>query len=253
MNANLDATVENSGLEFTLRTVNFQRKDFEWTTNFNLSISRNKLISYPGLESSTNANRFVVGQPINIIKVYNYIGMNPTTGVYEFEDVNGDGVITSIDDRTQIADLSPDFFGGFQNNFKYKNLQLDFLFQFVKQESFGPTPGVPGTPVNQLASVSNSDGQQPFTSGVNGDIINAYYRYALSTGNIEDASYVRLKNISLTYDLPLEKRTGVRCQLYLQGQNLLTFTNYSNGDPEFKFSNFLPPLKVYSAGVKLTL
>ena len=123
----------------------------------------------------------------------------------------------------------------------------------MKQESFGPTPGVPGTPVNQLASVSNSDGQQPFTSGVNGDIVNAYYRYALSTGNIEDASYVRLKNISLTYDLPLKMNKGVRCQLYLQGQNLLTFTNYSNGDPEFKFSNFLPPLKVYSAGVKLTL
>ncbi|MFV8339369.1 SusC/RagA family TonB-linked outer membrane protein [Flavobacterium sp. LB3P21] len=253
LNANLDATVENSGLEFTLRTVNFQRKDFEWTTNFNISASRNKLVSYPGLESSTNANRYVVGQPINIVKVYNYTGMNPTTGVYEFEDVNGDGVITSIGDRTQIADLSPDFFGGFQNNFKYKNLQLDFLFQFVKQESFGPTLGVPGTPVNQLASVSNTDGQQPFTSGVNGDIINAYYRYALSTGNIEDASYVRLKNISLTYDLPLKMSKGVRCQLYLQGQNLLTFTNYSNGDPEFKFSNFLPPLKVYSAGVKLTL
>ncbi|NMH24237.1 TonB-dependent receptor [Flavobacterium sp. SE-s27] len=253
LNANLDATVENSGLEFTLRTVNFQRKDFEWTTNFNISVSRNKLVSYPGLESSTNANRYIVGQPINIIKVYNYTGINPTTGVYEFEDVNGDGVITSLGDRAEIVDLSPDFFGGLQNNFKYKNLQLDFLFQFVKQETFGVTPGVPGTAVNQLASVSNSDGQQPLTSGVNGDIINAYYRYALSTGNIEDASYVRLKNISLTYDLPLKKSKGVRCQLYLQGQNLLTFTNYSNGDPEFKFSNYLPPLKVYSAGVKLTL
>lgn len=253
LNANLDATVENSGLEFTFRTVNFQRKDFEWSTNFNIAVSKNKLVSYPGLESSTNANRFVVGEPINIIKVYNYIGMNPTTGVYEFEDVNGDGVITSLGDRTQIADLSPEFFGGLQNNIKYKNLQLDFLFQFVKQEAFGPTPGVPGTAVNQLAKVSNSDGQQPFTSGSNGDLINAYFRYAQSTGNIEDASYMRLKNISLTYDLPLKMIKGVRCQLYLQGQNVLTFTNYSNGDPEFKFSNYLPPLKVYSAGLKLTL
>ncbi|MBP2284814.1 TonB-linked SusC/RagA family outer membrane protein [Flavobacterium sp. CG_23.5] len=253
LNANLDATVQNNGLEFTLRTVNFQCMDFEWTTNFNISVNSNKLVSYPGLESSTNANRYVVGEPINIVKVYNYIGMNPTTGVYDFEDVNGDGVITSLGDRTQIADLSPDFFGGLQNQFTYKNLQLDFLFQFVKQETFGATPGVPGTPVNQLTSVSNPDGQQPFTTGLNGDIINAYYRYALSTGNIEDASYLRLKNISLTYNLPLKMSKGVRCQLYLQGQNLLTFTNYSNGDPEFKFSNLLPPLKVYSAGVKLTL
>lgn len=253
LNANLNATVANNGLEITLRTLNLQRKDFEWTTNFTISSNRNKLVSYPGLASSSNANRFVLGQPINIIKVFNYTGMNPTTGVYEFEDVNGDGVITSIGDRTHIADFTPDFFGGLQNNFKYKNLQLDFLFQFVKQEAFGPTPGVPGTAVNQLASVSNGDGQQPFTSGMNGDIITAYFRYALSTGNIEDASFVRLKNISLTYDLPLEKKTGMRCQLYLQGQNVLTFTKYSNGDPEFKFSNYLPPLKVYSAGVKLTL
>ncbi len=253
LNANLAASVENSGLEFTLRTLNFQRKDFEWSTNFNIALNRNKLVSYPGLESSTNANRFVVGQPTNIIKVYNYTGMNPVTGVYEFEDVNGDGAITSVGDRTRVADFTPDFFGGLQNNFKYKNLQLDFLFQFVKQEAFGRTPGVPGTAVNQLASVGSDAGQQPFTSGVNGTIINAYFRYGLSNGNIEDASFVRLKNISLTYDLPLEKRTGIRCQLYLQGQNLLTFTNYSNGDPEFKFSNYLPPLKVYSAGVKLTL
>lgn len=253
LNANLDATVDNSGLEITLRTVNLQRKDFEWTTNFNFSINRNELVSYPGLESSSNANRFVVGQPINIIKVFNYTGLNPTTGVYEFQDVDGDGIITSIGDRTSIADFAPDFFGGLQNNLKYKNLQLDFLFQFVKQEAFGPTPGVPGTAVNQLASVSNGNGQQPFTSGNNSDLINAYFRYGLSTGNIEDASFVRLKNISLTYDLPLKMSNRVRCQLYLQGQNVLTFTKYTNGDPEFKFSNYLPPLRVFSAGVKLTL
>lgn len=252
LNANLDATVQNSGLEVTLRTTNFQNKDFDWTTHFNISANRNRLISYPGLESSTYANTYVVGQPINIIKVYNYTGMNPTTGVYEFEDVNGDGLLTSLDDRASIADLSPKFFGGLQNQFRYKKLHFDFLFQFVKQDAFGPSPGVPGTAVNQLASVSNASSQQPYTVGVNGPVINAYYRYALSTGNIQDASFIRLKNISLTYDLPLPPQAGIKCQLYLQGQNLLTFTNYTNGDPEFKFSNYLPPLKVYSAGVQLT-
>ena len=252
LNANLDATVQNSGLEFTLRTVNFQHKNFEWTTNFNISASRNKLVSYPGLESSTYANTYVVGQPINIIKVYHYTGMNATTGIYEFEDVNGDGTITSLGDRKTIADLSPRFFGGLQNQFKYKGLQLDFLFQFVKQQAFGPMPGVPGTAVNQLASVSDATAQQPYTAGVNGDVTTAYYRYGLSDGNFQDASYVRLKNISLTYDLPLNYTHGVRCQLYLQGQNVLTFTNYSNGDPEFKFGGYLPPLKVFTGGMKLT-
>lgn len=250
--ANLDATLENSGLEFTLRTVNFTREHFEWTTNFNISINRNKLISFPGLESSTYANTYVVGQPINIIKLYHYIGMNPTTAVYQFEDVNGDGTISSIADRQTLADLSPRYFGGLENQFQYKGVQLNFLFQFVKQEAFGALPGVPGTGVNQLASVSDSAAQQPYTAGSNGAIINAYYRYGLSDGAVQDASYIRLKNISLTYDLPFKVGDRLRCQLYWQGQNLLTFTNYTNGDPEFKFGGYLPPLKVNAVGVKLT-
>lgn len=252
LNSNLDATVQNTGLEFTLRTINIQNKNFEWTTNFNISANRNELISYPGLESSTYANTYVVGQPINIIKLYNYTGMNPTTGVYEFEDVNGDGLITSIADRKTIVDLSPRYFGGLQNQIRYKSLLLDFLFQFVKQEAFGALPGVPGLAINQLASVSDSSSQQQYTVGLNSNVINGYNRFGSSNGAIEDASFVRLKNISLSYDLPLRISEGIRCQLYFQGQNVLTFTNYTNGDPEFKFSNYLPPLKVYSAGVKLT-
>lgn len=250
--ANLDATVENSGLEFTLRTINFSREHFEWTTNFNISINRNKLISFPGLESSTYANTYVVGQPINIMKLYHYITMNPTTGIYQFEDVNGDGTISSIADRHTLANLSPRYFGGLENQFQYKGVQLNFLFQFVKQEAFGALPGVPGTGVNQLASVSDSAAQQPYTAGSNGAIINAYYRYGLSDGAVQDASYIRLKNISLTYDLPFKVGDRLRCQLYWQGQNLLTFTNYTNGDPEFKFGGYLPPLKVNAVGVKLT-
>ena len=252
LNSNLAATVQNSGYEFTLRTLNIQRKHFDWSTNFTLSTSRNELLSYPGLESSTNANRYLVGSPITITKLYHYTGMNPTTGVYEFEDVNGDGVLTSLDDRKTIVDFSPAFFGGLQNQFSYKNLHLDFLFHFVKQETFGVSPGVPGTPVNQLASVSDVSTQQPYTAGSNGDVLTAYSRFSVSDGNIVDASFIRLKNISLTYDLPLTLTKGIGCQLYMQGQNLLTFTNYANGDPEFKFSNYLPPLKVYAMGVKLT-
>ncbi|MNQ46370.1 Ferrienterobactin receptor precursor [compost metagenome] len=253
LNANLDATVQNSGLEITLRSVNFQGKGFQWTTNFNISVNRNKLISYPDLESSTNASKYVVGEPVNILKVYHYTGMNANTYVYEFEDMNNDGVITAIGDRNKTADLSPKYFGGLQNQLRYKNLQLDFLFQFVKQQTFGASPGVPGSAMNQLADLGNSSIQQPYTTGGNSNIVTAYYRYAISDANIDDASYVRLKNISLTYDLPLKLSKDVRCQLYLQGQNLLTFTNYTNGDPEFKFSGYLPPLKLICAGVKLSL
>jgi TonB-linked SusC/RagA family outer membrane protein len=250
--ANLNATVQNSGVEVTLRMENVRTKDFSWTTNFNIAASKNKLLSYPGLESSPYATTYVVGQSINIIKLYHYTGMNPASGLYEFQDANGDGAITSIADRQTVADLSPKYFGGLQNQLKYKGLQLDFLLQFVKQENFGAIPGVPGTAVNQLASVSNAATQQPYTAGSNGDVINAYYRYGLSDGALQDASYIRLKNVSLTYDVPTSLTKGLRCQVYLQGQNVLTFTRFTYGDPEFKFSRFLPPLKVFTVGAKLT-
>lgn len=252
LNGNLDATVENSGLEFTLRTLNFKRKHFEWLTSFNLSVNRNRLLSYPGLETSTYANLYVVGEPTTIIKLYHYTGMNATTGAYEFEDVNGDGVINAAGDRKTVGDLTPKYFGGFQNQFTYKQLQLDFLFQFVKQQTFTSLSGVPGIAVNQLASVLDDANLQPFTAGSNSALTTAYSRYVLSDGAIRDASYIRLKNISLTYTLPLPSSTTIGCQLYAQGQNLLTFTKFKEGDPETKVTNILPPLKVFTVGMKLT-
>lgn len=127
INANLDATIENSGVEFTLRTLNLDRKDFKWSTNFNISASRNKLISFPGLEGSTYSNRYIIGESTSIVKVYHYTGVNPETGLYEVEDANGDGMITSLGDKETVADLTPEYFGGLQNQFQYKNWQLDFL------------------------------------------------------------------------------------------------------------------------------
>ena len=252
LSANLDATVENTGYECTLRTENIASTDFKWSTGFNISINRNKLLSFPGLKGSSYANTFVIGEPITITKVYHYLGMNPETGIYEFEDSNGDGVITSNGDRQKVADLSPKFFGGLENQLQYKNFQLDFLFQFVKQEAFGSYPGAPGTFVNQITAVGNAETQQPYTAGINSDVLTAYSRFSLSDGAIQDASYIRLKNISLTYDLPLKSTNNLRCQLFVQGQNVLTFTNYKFGDPEFKLSTmYLPPLKVYTAGIKL--
>ncbi|MGQ7944150.1 SusC/RagA family TonB-linked outer membrane protein [Flavobacterium sp. WC2509] len=249
---NLDATVQNSGLELTLRTINLTREHFEWSSSFNISFNRNKLISYPNLASSTNANTYVVGEPISITKVFHYTGMNPTTGIYEFTDMNGDGLTTTLGDKQALANLSPKYFGGLENHFKYKGAQLDFLFQFVKQEAFAPQPGVPGGMQNQLESVGDSATQQPYTAGKNSNAVTAYFRYATSDGAVEDASYIRLKNISLTYDLPLKVSQGIRCQVYWQGQNLLTFSHYSNGDPEFKFGGYLPPLRVNAVGVKVS-
>lgn len=257
LNANLGATVENRGFEVTLRTINIDGNDFKWTTNANLSANRNRLLAFPGLDSSPYATLYEIGRSLNIYKLYHFTGMDTTTGIYQFADANGDGVISAPGDRQAIADMTPGYFGGVQNSFTCKSWQFDFLFQFVKQQAMGYFPGIPGTAVNQPASVANAWQQpgdsatyQPYTAGGNSEAVTAYYRYAQSDAAIVDASYIRLKNISLAYDVPGLK--GIKCRLYLQGQNVLLFTPYKLGDPEFKLANFMPPLKVWSAGMQLS-
>ncbi|RUT71533.1 SusC/RagA family TonB-linked outer membrane protein [Flavobacterium cupreum] len=260
VNANLDATVENTGIELTLRTLNIDHKNFDWTSNFNISASKNKLISFPGLEASTYANNYVIGSSLNITKVFHYTGLNTQTGIYEFEDVNGDGLITADKDRKTVADLTPQYFGGIQNQFRFKNLQLDFLFQFVKQKNYDYIANVPaGAFYNQTAAMTNSWQQsgdntpyQQSTTGTNGEAVTSFYNYRSSDAAIVDGSYIRLKNISLSYDLPLKMDKNLKCRLFFQGQNLMTFTSYKGGDPEFKYAGYLPPLKMYTVGVQLT-
>jgi TonB-linked SusC/RagA family outer membrane protein len=261
INANLNATVQNSGVEFTLRTLNFDSGNFKWTTNFNSAASRNKLVAFPGLEGSTYSNRYVIGESTSIVKTYQFKGVNPQTGLYEVEDVNKDGVINTLGDKKNIVDLTPQYFGGLENLFHYKNWQLDFLFQFVKQQNYDYNPNGPGGNglINQQTAMvdawQKAGDQAPFqmnTSGRNGNAVTAFYNYVDSDALIVDASYIRLKNIALSYDLPLHIPKGVHCKLSLLGQNILTFTPYKGGDPEFKYTGYLPPLKIITAGIQLT-
>lgn len=260
INANLGATVENRGMEFTLRTENIQAKEFEWTTSLNISMLRNELIAFPGLAASTFANTYVIGEPVTIAKVFHYTGIDPQTGLYTFEDVNGDGVITSDKDRRAVADLTPDFFGGIQNQLRYGPWSLDFLFQFSKQKNYDYDAGVPaGQMYNQRNDADRAwdpfgaPGQyQRLTAGGNSAAVQSYYNYTASDAVITDASYIRLKNIALSYKLPSHFIEGVGCRLYAQAQNILTITSYNGADPEFRTAGFLPPLKVYSAGVEIS-
>jgi len=258
--ANLNATVENKGLELTLRTVNIQTEGFTWSTNFNISSAKNELVSFPGLEASSYRNQFVIGQPINIVKMYHLTGLDLTTGIYQFEDVNGDGFISEPEDTQTIKDLNPAYFGGLQNQLRYKQLQLDFLFHFVKQENYNAntTFNMPGTRSNQLASTANhwqnagdASPHQKYSVN-NGTAAMAYYNYTRSEASISDASYIRLKHISVTYDVPKKWIGKMQCRLTVTGQNLLTFTNFKGADPEFQMYDRLPPLKVITAGAQLS-
>lgn len=256
--ANLDATVQNTGIETTLRTLNLETTNFSWSTNFNITLLHNELVSFPDLEASTYRNQFVIGSPLNIRKMYHFEGVNPQTGLYQFKDVNGDGKITADADKTTIVDLNPKFYGGLQNQLKYKNWQLDFLFHFVQKQSINNALlGNPGTLTNQSTALANhwqnagdTATYQLFTSGKKPDAVRAFSNFYASDGAITDASFIRLKNIALSYSLPKEWLKGAGCKIVVEGQNLLTFTRYKGADPEFLITNSLPPLKIIMTAIQ---
>lgn len=258
--ANLGATVENKGWEFSFRSENFRGNDFFWSTSFNLSVNNNKLRSFPGLEGSTYANSYVIGKPLNIKKVYRYEGLDPQSGLYQFTDFNTDGELTSANDREVTVDMNPEFYGGLANSFRYRGLSLDFLFQFVKQQNYTGLylMGMPGTMGNNLVAVEDRWQQpgdqakyQPYSSGSNADLRSRYLKYRQSDAIIDDASYIRLKTVSLSYKLPKHILNTVECSIVLRGQNLFTITGYDGFDPESGYINTIPPLSVLTTGVKL--
>lgn len=259
--ANLDAVVQNTGWELELKGEIKKLDNFKWTTSLNLTLPKNKLISFPNLEGSTYANQYIIGQPLDIHKVYHFTGMNPQTGIYEFKDFDGDGAITPTNDRQKIVQTIPDFYGGLQNRINYNNWQLEFLLQFVKQlgydyNSFVTLPGIinnnlPIDFIDTWQSPGDNSPFQPYTVGINSDLLNAYNRFRSSNAAFSDASFIRLKNVSLSYTLPLLKSDSFSSRIYLQGQNLFTLTRFKGIDPENQSSISLPPLRVFSLGITL--
>ncbi len=132
--SNRPATVQNTGLEFEITTLNVNKDAFVWSTGLNITIPRNKLISYPNLQGSSYANRLEVGQPLSISKMYTYTGVDPETGLYTFLDVDNNGLYNNADKRSVF--VGQKMYGGIQNSITYKGFKLDFLLQFVQQTGY---------------------------------------------------------------------------------------------------------------------
>ncbi len=252
--------MENTGFEVDFRSVNIQKDKFNWTTTFNLSIPKNKLVKFQGLEESTFANKLVVGEPISIVKLYHTIGVDPEIGLYQFEDYNNDGTISRPDDRQWIEDTAPKFYGGLGNIINYGNWQLDFFFQFKKQKALNYL-GIeiaPGQPNNQPVAVldrwqepGDTGPIQRYGLGFYPGELDSFVQYARSDAAFTDASFIRLRNVSLTYTLPKPMTKGMDCNIYLQGQNLLTFTKYDGPDPDQLQVDYLPLLRQFTLGLQL--
>ncbi len=262
--SNFPATVQNTSLEFSLNTTNIKQKDFSWTSNINLTVPENKLIAFPNLATSTYANTLVIGQPLSIQKVFHYTGVDPATGEYTFASTTDKFNPDYNADRNTVVNTSPKFYGGFQNTVSYKSFRLDFLFQFVKQTGMSGlyALGIPGNVGNQFTSVL-ARWQKPGDvtdiqrySSVYYNVGTAFSDMYSSDAAYTDASYIRLKNLSFSWQVQSAWVKAMCLQglrLFIQGQNLLTFTHYKGVDPESPGGTSLPPLRVLTAGIELGL
>lgn len=267
---NFPATVQNTGIEGTLSTINIKTKNFTWSTHVNLTIPRNKLIAFPGLANSSYSNLLVLGKSLNTRKLFHFIGVNDTTGIYQFSDIKGNATYNPSfsTDLTGMVNLAPKYYGGFENNISYKGFEIDFLFQFVKQMggnyAFGGTyPGAfvggganqPTWVLDRWQKPGDKAPIQKYSSGFG--LLGPYDIAAYeSDGAYSDASYIKLKNLSLSWQLPKswEKKTHMQnARIYAQGQNLLTLTHYKGMDPENMSTYSLPPLRILTFGVQMGL
>jgi TonB-linked SusC/RagA family outer membrane protein len=265
--ANLPALIQNTGFELELSTNNIISNGFSWTTTANISIPRNTLLAFPGLETSAYASMYTIGQPLSTIKKLPYAGVDPHTGVFTFEDHDKNGSVEIPADFVAGRYTAPTWFGGFGNTLKLKNWELHCFLVFKKQwganylASLYGNNFIPGTMYNQPVYVfdrwqhpGQSAPLQKFTTGT-GPAYDAVALFNASSGSYGDASFARLKTLSLSYSLPSTLLNKIKMQgftAYVHAQNLFTFTSYKGGDPETGYLYALPPLKNITCGIQIT-
>ncbi|MBN9383535.1 MAG: SusC/RagA family TonB-linked outer membrane protein [Chitinophagaceae bacterium] len=262
--ANFPALIQNTGLEFTANTRNIATKKFTWTSYFNLSIQRNKLVSYPGIQKSPYNYIYAVGQSLSSRFLYHYIGINPQTGIYEFTTKTGNGIPSFPEDLKSSQPLIPSYFGGVQNSFQCYGFQLDILIQFVKQYGTDYRSFFAMVGSNQNIAVPIFEGRWKGVGDNTATIqrsslgqaipATAFSNFKFSDAVISDASFVRVKNVAISYQLSpqrLQKAHLYNARVYIQCQNLFTITKYKGLDPETQGIS-LPPLRTITGGVQFT-
>lgn len=262
--ANLPAVVQNTGWEFELNTKNMQKDNFSWSTTLNLTLPRNELKSFPGLASSSYANTLVVGQDITRVYGYNFVGLD-NSGSSLYQSVSGTPTHTpnsATDGYYTLGKKTPVLYGGVGNTLTYKSFSLDIFGQFANQSAFGNIIYTPGSRGNGYIIYENRwTAADTHTRIPAASMRNDFY-YHLSSANYFNASYFRVKNIALSYELPKAVLQALKMdngRIYFQAQNLLTFWNSKIPmiDPETGpltggAADSLPPSKTFVLGIQTT-
>jgi TonB-linked SusC/RagA family outer membrane protein len=252
-------SIENKGIELTLNTINIKSENFSWTSNFNISFLKNKILNlgasnddiFLGPTFLSQFNLMRVGLSAGSFWGYKVLGTWGTAeateaakygllpGDLKIWDKNGDGKITA-DDKTVLGKSIPDGYGTFLNTFRYKNFDLGVELQF----DYG----------NQVMNLTRHSGQDRTgqansyatvlnawtPTNQNTDIAEdrpAYVRYQteIYSTKVENGSFIRGKTVTLGYNFPnstLSKIKMSRLRIYAQAQNLFLITKYTGYDPE---------------------
>lgn len=266
---NEGVVVRNFGWEFDMTAEIMRRYHFSWRMNANVTFPKNRLISFPDLSRYNYFIHYSIGYPLNLLKLYHNTGVDKSDGLYKFEDVNKDGTLSDPDYRN-VGNLDPKFYGGVGNTFQWKGLRLEVFLTFRKQTIpnyfyaafFNLMP--PGTLANQSKWVldrwQHPGDETKVQRYVTDNVINGEsqsYHVWYSDAVYENNFFVKVKNISLSYSLNGNwvkknmKLSGLRC--YLQGQNLITLTNYKGVDPEIPYYFSLPTLRIVTVGLEVVL
>ena len=240
--------MQNKGVELSVTSINMDRA-LRWTTTLNLSRNENKVLfladsiplyrGYSG-EGVDATNIIKEGEPLGSFWGLNFLGVNPATGDAMYEDRNGDGSITNTDAMV-IGNSQPKLIGGITNQLQYNGFDLSFFFNFSvgnKVLNFSKA-----TLVNMGADIQSNQSVDALRRWQKPGDITDIPRYELGTtlNNLhsnrllEDASYLRLKNLSVGYNLPgklLNRMYFRNLRVYASATNLWTYTKYTGSDPE---------------------
>ncbi len=264
-------SLENRGFEFQLNYNIVLSSRLRWDIGGNISFNRNQISSLiddveripiipPNGFNSETITVLEVGQPLGAFYGFVFEGLDEN-GNRAYQDIVTDGqdgqTIINAQDRTIIGNPQPDFIYGLSSQLSFSNFDFSFLFQGVQGNDLLNFERVYSESANGLYNQRTTvltDPDIPAPSLTNS-------LEPVSTRIIEDGSFLRLKNIALGYRFKMKNEASMR--LYLSGQNLLTFTNYSGFDPEVnsfgQVNNALqgtdfgayPNFRTYMAGLEI--
>lgn len=238
--------IRNKGLEFEANSINLTG-DLEWETNFNITFNRNEVVDIVGqtligggIPGRGDVSYSSEGRPLGMFYGYIFGGVDPQTGDAYYIDKIGESTFTpAADDRTFIGNPNPDFYFGLTNTLSYKNFDLSIflqgqygndIFNATRIETEGMTDAK-----NQTAAVADRWRAPGDITDIPRAVWGNTNNSRISTRFVEDGSFMRIKALTLGYDLPeniIQKAHLTNAKVYFTGENLFTFTNYKGYDPE---------------------